>query len=138
MKKCIVLICMAFIAATSFGQKVTLAPQVFENTVRVNGNFTQSKGKIFGGKQTISAARDTVKGYELVVVTAARKDTIVLNKTLYTTGQTFKLLCTASANDSTYIITTSGNINAASTYWFTGTYKAVTFYFDGTNYWILK
>ena len=154
MKKYIVLLCMAFIAATSYGQHRVLAPQEFESTVKVNGALTATSTfgvtglstlgslttakNIYGTLQTISAARDTAKGYPLSVVTASRKDTIVLKTSLYTAGQTFKMLCTASANDSTYIMTSTGNINAASTYWFVGTYKAVTFYFDGTNYWILK
>lgn len=88
--------------------------------------------------QTASHANDTLTGKYLTVVTASRKDTLTFKTTLYTTGQVLEILCTNASNDSTYVKTTTGNINGASTYWFTGTYKAAKIYFDGTNYWILN
>ena len=88
-----------------------------------------------GNIQTISAHYDTVSGKYLTVVTAARLDSIKLKSTLYTTGQLLKFICTTSSNDSTLILPSSGNINGAASLWWTGTYKNLLLWFDGTNYW---
>lgn len=88
--------------------------------------------------QTISIANDTVKGRYLTVVTASRKDTIRLIRSKYTGGQVMNFICTNSGNDSTIVIPDHGTINGASTYWYKGTYKSASFYFDGTNYFILN
>lgn len=85
--------------------------------------------------QTISAHYDTVTGKYLTVVTASRLDSIKLKTTLYSSGQLFKFMCTAPANDSTLILPSSGNINGAASLWWTGTYKNLLLWFDGTNYW---
>lgn len=89
-------------------------------------------------RQTAASAHDTVLGKALTVVTASRLDTLTFRTSLYASGQVMDFICTNAANDSTYVKTTSGNINGASTYWLAGTYKAMRIYFDGTNYWILN
>jgi hypothetical protein len=86
--------------------------------------------------QTISHHRDTMKGAYLTVLTASRLDTINFVHANYTAGYIFSIICTASSNDSTLIIPDSGTINGASSYWFNGTYKHSSFYYDGTNYWL--
>ena len=88
-----------------------------------------------GNIQTISAHYDTVTGKYLTVVTASRLDSIKLKTSTYSAGQILKFICTTSSNDSTLILPSSGNINGASTLWWTGTYKNLSLYFDGTNYW---
>lgn len=90
------------------------------------------------GRQTASHANDTVVGKSLTVITASRLDTLTMRTSLYTSGQVMDFICTNASNDSTYVKTTSGNVNGAATYWLTGTYKALRLYFDGTNYWILN
>lgn len=88
-------------------------------------------------KQTISAHYDTVTGKYFTVVTASRLDSIKLKTSLYSSGAILRFLCTTSSNDSTLILPSSGNINGASTLWWTGTYKTLNLYYDGTNYWKL-
>lgn len=88
--------------------------------------------------QTISAHYDTVTGNDyLHVVTASRLDSIKLKRSNYDTGQMLKFICTNASNDSTLFIPNAGTINGDSTFWWTGTYKNLTLWFDGTNYWKL-
>jgi hypothetical protein len=86
--------------------------------------------------ETLSAHNQTITpGFDVEVLTASRKDTIVLQTSLYYKNEFFTIICENSSNDSTLIIPSSGNILGATTFWFTGTYKHGTFWFDGTNYW---
>lgn len=86
--------------------------------------------------ETAAAHNYSVVGNPLVILTAARKDTVNFVNGNYATGFTFSIICTNASNDSTLIIPASGTINGASSYWFVGTYKHSTWYFDGTNYWL--
>ena len=88
--------------------------------------------------QNISRHLDTITGAYLSVITTTRLDTIKLRNSVYNTGQILKVVTTLNSNDSTLFIPVSGTINGASSYWLTGTYKAVTFYYNGTNYFIIK
>ncbi len=93
------------------------------------------------GNEVASTHSYTVTGTKpLVVITATRLDTIRLVPSNFVTGQTIRFLTTQSANDSTCLFPTTGNIMGGSFYWYTGaagTYKAATLYFDGTNFYKL-
>lgn len=86
--------------------------------------------------ETASAHNYSTIGMPLVKLTASRKDTLNFVNAAYSLGAVFTVICTASANDSTLILPASGTINGASSYWFTGTYKHGSFWYDGTNFWL--
>jgi hypothetical protein len=148
MKKTATLFLLAIVlATTAFAQNDPLSVRKLrEGTDTVTTLITQWRAAetyvpfeiTSGYVQTISALYDTVTGSDyLIKVTAARMDTIKLKTSYYLPGQTFRFKCTNSANDSTRFVTSSGNIEGASTMWWTGTYKFLTLWFDGTNYWKL-
>lgn len=143
--KQLLFVLMIALSATTYGQRVYNAPQVFTNTldlqgaVSVTAPFTLSYSLIMS-KETASTHNYTFTGMPICAITTTRLDTINLVTASYTAGQIFTFYTTTSANDSTKLISTSGTINgAASPYWMTGTYgaKSTTLYFDGTNYWKL-
>jgi len=133
MKKVTTILLALIISATGFAQgTVQNQPYTF------NGGITNG-GFIRYASETAAAHNYTILGKPVVYVTATRKDTLNLLTTNYKTGQTISLITTTSANDSTLIIPSSGNIMGASTYWYVGaasTYKHSTIIFDGTNYWV--
>lgn len=140
-------------AAFGQGQRYT-APYTFTNTLTcsgttaitgpatASGKFTYSGPNIIGAVETVSTHAYTLAGTApLAKITTTRLDTIKLKTTNYTSGQKFTFLTTQSANDSTCFIPTSGSIMGGSYYWFTGaagTYKSISLYFDGTNYYVIK
>lgn len=148
MKKAILMLLAAtMIAATATAQNDPISIDLARRKQdTANSILSQFKAKntyvslvlTAGNIQTISAHKDTVTGKLLTVITASRLDTVKLKRSLYSAGQVLEFVCTASANDSTKFLPDAGTINGASTYWFTGTYKAMKLYFDGTNYFILN
>lgn len=88
-----------------------------------------------------SARNYTVLGnYQMESQWVAHHDTVQLNGANYNDGQILALQSLKTANDSTYIIPTAGNINGAATYLWTqastGTYKHVSIIYYGGNYYI--
>lgn len=143
--KQLLFVLMIALSATTYGQRVYNAPQVFTNTLDLQGATTITGALSIGAamyqlKETASTHNYTFTGMPICAITTTRLDTINLVTASYTAGQIFTFYTTTSANDSTKLISTSGTINgAASPYWMTGTYgaKSTTLYFDGTNYWKL-
>ena len=149
MKKCTTILLIAatlFTASASAQDDPVSIRRKYEGTDSVETLLSQHAAKntytpLAVGtwhKQTISAHYDTATGRYLTVVTATRLDSIKLKTSLYTSGQILKFICTNSSNDSTLLLPSTGNINGDSvSWWWTGTYKNLELYFDGTNYWKL-
>lgn len=158
MKKYIFLAMFIMISATSFGQfnHVNTVPQVWNNTPTYSSGGdsklvlnsgtnrmeltpnTLLSGKVVAGIETDSARSYTHTGAFLTKIKFAVRDTINLTAASYYTNQEFQFVVVASGADTTVFIPNSGNVNGASTYTMTGTNNAITLYFDGANYWILK
>lgn len=102
------------------------------------GNLTISKG-LFMGIENANTHDYTVLGTSpYVKINTTRLDTIRLSASNLSAGQVLYFYTVSSSNDSTIFIPSAGNINGASTYWLTGTYKTTAIYYDGTNYWVLR
>jgi len=144
MKKLAIILLMAVgIMGSAYGQNDPVSLSRLQNGTDTGKTLlSQFKAKatyvprVATDRETISTLNYTVTGKYVAVVTAARKDTIRLTRASYINGQEFNFICTNAANDSTIIIPNLGNINGASTYWWTGTYKTLTLYFNGTDYFI--
>lgn len=99
-------------------------------------SFKKMMEHTLSSPETVSAHNYTTKGGELLLLTATRKDTINFANANYLAGAVFTIICTNSSNDSTLILPVSGTINGGASYWFNGTYKHSTWWYDGTNYWL--
>lgn len=147
---------MIALSTTAFGQHRFTGPQIFTGTLELlgvntisgattisgdltaSGAFSYSGSQRITGSETVSTHAYTLTGsYPLAKVTTTRLDTITLKTANYTSGMKVTFLTTLSSNDSTCFIPTAGSIMGGSYYWHTGaagTYKSISIYYDGTNY----
>lgn len=148
--KQLLFVLMIALSTTAFGQHRFTGPQIFTGTLEllgvntisgattISGTFSYSGTQLIAGSETVSTHAYTLTGsYPLAKVTTTRLDTITLKTANYTSGMKVTFLTTLSTNDSTCFIPTAGSIMGGSYYWHTGaagTYKSISIYYDGTNY----
>lgn len=97
-----------------------------------------SKPGLIASIESDSARNYNFTGSLLCKIKWTVRDTVNLVKTNYTTNQKFTFVVVASGADTTVFIPNLGTVNGAATYTLTGTNNSITWYFDGTNYWIIK
>lgn len=163
MKKLITAVCIA-LSTTSFGQGSTFTqPITFTNASlkatslpdyssgsykKIVLNSTTKKWELtsntaLSGKVTATTEKDSARSYThtgsyITYIKWAGRDTVSMPVTAYSSNQIFTFASIDNNADTTVFVPTSGTIDNAAYYSMTGTRNSVSFWFDGTNFWIIK
>lgn len=163
MKQLFTLAMFLMISAATFGQGVTVtSPQTYTQNLTYLGNSQYSSGgynklvqnsttgrleytpnTLLQGKVVAVTEKDSARNYThtgsyLTCIKWTVRDTVNLTAASYATNQVFKFTVVASGADTTVFVPNSGTIAGGFTYTMTGTNNSVSFWYDGTNYWITK
>lgn len=107
------------------------------------GRIETTTNTLLSGKLVVATEKDSARNYNftgsaLCYVKFTVRDTVNLVTTSYASNQIFTFVVIASGADTTVFIPSSGTVDAATSYTMTGTRNSISFWYDGTNYWIRK